>query len=101
MDLILCFILFLEEMPKLRTRINRAFTSFRTLLVLFGMTFWSNPAKLSSFINAVGVATPTYFPNGTIDIETDSESSSEWLFGVPSKDFVILKWLKIKQFLIA
>ena len=77
MDLILCFILFLEEMPKLRTRINRAFTSFRTLLVLFGMTFWSNPAKLSSFINAVGVATPTYFPNGTIDIETDSESSSE------------------------
>ena len=88
-------------MPNLRTRINRAFTSFRTLLVLFGMTFWSNPAKLSSFINAVGVATPTYFSNGTIDIETDSESSSEWLFGVPSNDFVILKWLKIKQFLIA
>ena len=42
------FILFLEEMPNLRTRINRAFTSFRTLLVLFGMTFGGNLPKLSS-----------------------------------------------------
>ena len=37
-DLILCFILIIEEMLKLRTRIKRAFTSLRTLLVLFSMT---------------------------------------------------------------
>ena len=35
----LCFTLIMEEMLNLRTRIKRAFTSLRTLLVLFSMTY--------------------------------------------------------------
>ena len=38
--LIFCFILIMKKILNLRTRINRAFTSFRTLLVLFRMTIW-------------------------------------------------------------
>ena len=36
----ICFILGIKEILNLRTRINRAFTSLRTLLVLFRMTIW-------------------------------------------------------------
>ena len=35
----MCFTLIMEEMLNLRTRIKRAFTSLRTLLVLFSMTY--------------------------------------------------------------